>query len=348
MPSATTKVVPANIAQDASDVAQQAAAGLGDAADKLQDVTGVKATRKAMSRMQIKMRTSKHFQKVVVAVTLFGVFVDLVGSAMVSPALPALCSYAEGGPYWSIMAVSEEEALAMGYDSLDTFRTQTIAKRITPHAFKGPKGAWDGSPPFKFSMAMNFIVFISQVGSAAVRAAASSDPRFDWQHTVARPAAHPRAAARACRFGRARWFLDGCVTRSAPRSRCKSAWRWASSATCSCAPRPAPSTRLAWAARRSKRPANHIFAPAERAGPHALSPIPPPHRYAGGIWFKSYYLFGIGLLWNNFFGNTVGVASVYFGQIFYDRPTERDLCVPRRPAVTCVQHARAAGRARVP
>lgn len=45
----------------------------------------------------------------------------------------------------------------------------------------------------------------------------------------------------------------------------------------------------------------------------------PRYRYAAGVWVRSYYLFGIGLLWNNFFGNTVGVASVYFGQLFHDR-----------------------------
>ena len=49
--------------------------------------------------------------------------------------------------------------------------------------------------------------------------------------------------------------------------------------------------------------------------------------YAAGLWAKSYYLFAIGLLWNNFFGNTAGVAAVYFGQLFKDKPAERDAYV---------------------
>ena len=31
---------------------------------------------------------------------------------------------------------------------------------------------------------------------------------------------------------------------------------------------------------------------------------------------NSYYLFGLGMFWNNFFGNTAGVASIYFGKMF--------------------------------
>ena len=62
---------------------------------------------------------------------------------------------------------TEVEALAMGFDSQAAYRNETIAKQINPYAFEGPKGAWDGSPPFKFSMAMNFILAIAQMGSAA-------------------------------------------------------------------------------------------------------------------------------------------------------------------------------------
>lgn len=37
--------------------------------------------------------------------------------------------------------------------------------------------------------------------------------------------------------------------------------------------------------------------------------------YAAGIWVKSYWLFIIGLVWNNFFGNTMTVAIIYFNQV---------------------------------
>ncbi|CAE7460779.1 unnamed protein product [Symbiodinium sp. CCMP2592] len=38
--------------------------------------------------------------------------------------------------------------------------------------------------------------------------------------------------------------------------------------------------------------------------------------YASAIWVKSYYLFMIGNVWNNFFGNCMQIASTYFGQLF--------------------------------
>lgn len=33
---------------------------------------------------------------------------------------------------------------------------------------------------------------------------------------------------------------------------------------------------------------------------------------AGGLWTQSYYLYSLGIVWNNFFGNTMGIASTYF------------------------------------
>ncbi|OLP94388.1 hypothetical protein AK812_SmicGene23585 [Symbiodinium microadriaticum] len=38
--------------------------------------------------------------------------------------------------------------------------------------------------------------------------------------------------------------------------------------------------------------------------------------YASAIWVKSYYLFMLGNVWNNFFGNCMQIASTYFGQLF--------------------------------
>jgi len=49
--------------------------------------------------------------------------------------------------------------------------------------------------------------------------------------------------------------------------------------------------------------------------------------YAAGIWAESYWLFSIGILVNGFFGNTMPVASTYFGQLFADDHAKRDLYV---------------------
>ena len=43
--------------------------------------------------------------------------------------------------------------------------------------------------------------------------------------------------------------------------------------------------------------------------------------YAGGIWVKSYWLFVIGYVWNNFFGCTMPCATVYFNQVWTVAPT---------------------------
>lgn len=48
--------------------------------------------------------------------------------------------------------------------------------------------------------------------------------------------------------------------------------------------------------------------------------------YASGKWYNSYYLFSFGLFWNNFFGNTMGVASVYMRTLFEEGP-QRDAFV---------------------
>ena len=41
-----------------------------------------------------------------------------------------------------------------------------VAELISPYAFKGPKGAWNGSPPVGYSLSMNLIGSFGQIGSA--------------------------------------------------------------------------------------------------------------------------------------------------------------------------------------
>lgn len=91
MKSSTSKVVPAELE-----------AGVNG----LMDATGVNAVRNSLSQAQVKLRTNKKFQKVVAAVTILAVFADILGTAIVSPALSSLCAYAEGdaSPYSRIMA----------------------------------------------------------------------------------------------------------------------------------------------------------------------------------------------------------------------------------------------------
>jgi MFS family permease len=122
--------------------------------------------RKSLTKAQVQLRTSKYFQRIVAAVVIFAVFVDILGTVVVAPALASLCAYAEGGIVDNIMLVSEEEAQYMGFPDQATFRAATMEESISPHAFKGEKGAWAGAPPVKFSLSMNLVLSAGQFGSA--------------------------------------------------------------------------------------------------------------------------------------------------------------------------------------
>merc|ERR1719284_1890396 len=94
---------------------------------------------------------------------MFAVFCDILGSATIIPGLAAVCSYAEGGPYDILVGQAAES----GYAEDDPVTQAMVDEIISPHAFKGESGAWKGSPPFKFSMAMNMVLSLGMVGSAA-------------------------------------------------------------------------------------------------------------------------------------------------------------------------------------
>jgi MFS family permease len=121
---------------------------------------------------------------------------------------------------------------------------QIMKEKISPHAFKGEKGAWDGAPPFKFSLSMNFIMSVAMAAQAAG----------------------------SLIFGRM-CDVIGCKI---PMQIC-------------------------------------LF-----MGIFGYVII-----YAAGIWVHSYYLFGLGIVWNNFFGNTATVAQVYVGQLFDGEERDR-------------------------
>lgn len=202
--------------------------------------------RKSLTKAQVQLRTSKYFQRIVVVVVIFAVFVDILGTVVVAPALASLCAYAEGGIVDNIMIVSEEEAQYMGFPDQATFRAATMKETISPHAFKGEQGAWAGAPPVKFSLSMNLVLSAGQFGSAGG----------------------------SMLFGR----LCDTVGAKIPMMVCL-----------------------------------------------IMGIIGYLIIYAAGIWVHSYYLFAIGMFWNNFFGNTAGVACTYFGQIFDGQ--ERDMYV---------------------
>merc|ERR1719199_1636011 len=48
--------------------------------------------------------------------------------------------------------------------------------------------------------------------------------------------------------------------------------------------------------------------------------------FAAGKWYNSYYLFTFGIFWNNFFGNTMGVAVVYLRTLFEEGPQRDAFC----------------------
>jgi len=101
---------------------------------------------------QVRLRTNKRFQLVVVGVTVFAVFADILGTAVIMPGLASVCTYAEGGPGDAL-----EQQFQAGLIPPDVYQAEKD-KYISPHAFKGEKGAWSGSPPVKFSLSMNLVV----------------------------------------------------------------------------------------------------------------------------------------------------------------------------------------------
>ena len=102
----------------------------------------------------------------IAAVTVFAVFCDILGTAMVMPALASLCAYADGGPAEQI-AKSVQTQFG-GNCTAACQATIIVAQRevISPYAFSGEKGAWNGRPPVGFSLSMNLVMAIAQFGSA--------------------------------------------------------------------------------------------------------------------------------------------------------------------------------------
>merc|ERR1711862_110402 len=97
---------------------------------------------------QAKLKVNKRFKMIVANSVLLIVAVDILGSALVFPALPSLCAWAEGGPADTLV---EEAKQSAGYDSMtsamkaafDSQLDSIVEQYISPDAFKDPK------PPVK-------------------------------------------------------------------------------------------------------------------------------------------------------------------------------------------------------
>ncbi|CAE7584861.1 unnamed protein product [Symbiodinium natans] len=203
--------------------------GLGGASSPVSPLpTGM---LKRWSEAQVRLRTSKRFQLLVAGITIFAVFADILGTAIIMPGLASVCTFAEGGPGHFL-----EQQLAAGLLSQEVYEAQT-QQYISPHAFKGEPGSWSGAPPVPYSLSMNLVMSLGFLGSALG----------------------------SLFFG---WLCDkmGCKI---PMQIC--------------------------------------------LGMGILGYV---IIYASAIWVKSYYLFMLGNVWNNFFGNCMQIASTYFGQLF--------------------------------
>ena len=185
---------------------------------------------------QVRLRTNKSFQLVVVIVTIFAVFADILGTAVILPGLASVCTFAEGGPGDEL-----EKQRALGLPE-EVYQEQ-LEKFISPHAFKGEPGAWSGSPPVKYSLSMNLVMSVGFLGSAAGSLFLGM-----------------LCDKIGCKFPMQLCLLMGVI--------------------------------------------GYLII------------------YASAIWVKSYYLFLLGNLWNNFFGNCMQIATTYFGQLF--EGAERD------------------------
>lgn len=214
-----------------------------DEAEKSKLNGGASSTYNPISMAQAKLKVNKKFKSIVATSVLFIVAVDILGSALVYPALPSLCAWAEGGPADTLIKEAKKQA---NYDSLpdahkaafDEGLDAVVQEYISPDAFKDPK------PPVKFSLSMNLIMSVGMLGSAggSLLFGKMSD-----------------------KIG-CKWPMLICVSMGL---------------------------------------VGYIII------------------YASGKWVNNYYLFAFGLCWNNFFGNTMGIAVVYMRHLFEPGP-DRD------------------------
>merc|ERR1712187_162712 len=70
-----------------------------------------------ISMAQAKLKVSKRFKTIVANSVLLIVAVDILGTAIVMPALPSLCAWADGGPAETLIDDAKKSA---NYDSMTT------------------------------------------------------------------------------------------------------------------------------------------------------------------------------------------------------------------------------------
>ena len=136
----------------------------------------VDKVRDGLNSRQVKLRTSKRFKLIVVAVTFFAALVDFLGTVIVMPMLPSLCMRAPSGPYhidtvlgpsnlnWqcSASATASGTCAAEKEAAYEAFINSDQVKAIlSPHAFK------DLSMPISSSIEVPMAIsqFFSAIGS---------------------------------------------------------------------------------------------------------------------------------------------------------------------------------------
>jgi MFS family permease len=121
--------------------------------------------RGQLSGAQVKLRTSKKFRTIIVAVLFLAALVDIMGTVIVAPMMPGLCALADGSPFSQpkLMAdyVCTGGAATCAAETQAAYQmvlqSPNITAILSPRAFK--------SVPLSFSKAMEIPAAIGQVFS---------------------------------------------------------------------------------------------------------------------------------------------------------------------------------------
>jgi MFS family permease len=136
------------------------------------DAAGLKVVRGAVSKQQVRLRTSKRFKLIVVAVTFFAALCDFMGTVIVMPMLPPLCVMAPGGPF-STESILKTANFTCASTSMMTCADQetavVAAVKASPEvtSIVSPLAFTDLSLPFSTSVELPMAIgqYFSAIGS---------------------------------------------------------------------------------------------------------------------------------------------------------------------------------------
>eukprot|EP00966_Prymnesium_polylepis_P218975 5067266-Prymnesium_polylepis.1 len=124
--------------------------GGGTTSTKMTSASQAAQTKKIMAR------TDSKYQNWIIAVVLFAVLMDLLGTVLVFPTLGPLCQNAKKGPVDLVMSLPNETIIAAGYPNHAAYLEAVV--KPNPRAFK------QSDIPFEFSLATNMIMFFASTG----------------------------------------------------------------------------------------------------------------------------------------------------------------------------------------